>query len=218
MVSLSHRGCMTRKLSTTPAVSASSLNIKGKPSHEIIAKGIQILVQLAHRGACGCDRETGDGAGILIQIPHKFFRARMQPSLASLCRAPGDVRRRHDVSSGRAAPAPAMRGNSRTHRARRRPERSRLARYSDQRQCHRTRRSRLAALHPAALRRALRPAWRRTRSSASSTSFASGRKPKLPRSDLSQKNYFYVPSLSARTIIYKGLLLAPQIAQLLSAN
>ena len=50
------------------------VNIKGEQSHEIITKGIQILVNLTHRGACGCDPETGDGAGVLIQIPDKFFR------------------------------------------------------------------------------------------------------------------------------------------------
>ncbi len=48
-------------------------NIKGEKSHEIIEKGIQILINLTHRGSCGCDPDTGDGAGILIQIPHKFF-------------------------------------------------------------------------------------------------------------------------------------------------
>ena len=48
-------------------------SIKGEKSHDIIAKGIQVLLNLAHRGACGCDPETGDGAGVLIQIPHKFF-------------------------------------------------------------------------------------------------------------------------------------------------
>ena len=53
-------------------------NIKNEPSHEIITKGIQILVNLTHRGACGCDPETGDGAGILIQIPHKFFAKQCQ--------------------------------------------------------------------------------------------------------------------------------------------
>ena len=45
----------------------------GNKSHEIISQGIQVLLNLAHRGACGCDPETGDGAGVLIQIPHKFF-------------------------------------------------------------------------------------------------------------------------------------------------
>ena len=49
------------------------VNIQGEQSHDIILKGLQILINLAHRGACGCDAETGDGAGILIQIPHKFF-------------------------------------------------------------------------------------------------------------------------------------------------
>ena len=49
------------------------VNIKGQQSHDIILKGLQILVNLTHRGASGSDPETGDGAGILIQIPHKFF-------------------------------------------------------------------------------------------------------------------------------------------------
>ena len=48
-------------------------SIRGEKSHDIIEKGIQILINLTHRGACGCDPETGDGAGLLIQIPHKFF-------------------------------------------------------------------------------------------------------------------------------------------------
>src|SRR5436309_3169425 len=48
-------------------------SIPGHKSHDIIRKGIQVLLNLAHRGACGCDPETGDGAGVLIQIPHKFF-------------------------------------------------------------------------------------------------------------------------------------------------
>jgi glutamate synthase domain-containing protein 2/glutamate synthase domain-containing protein 1/glutamate synthase domain-containing protein 3 len=48
-------------------------SISGQKSHDIIRKGIQVLLNLAHRGACGCDAETGDGAGVLIQIPHKFF-------------------------------------------------------------------------------------------------------------------------------------------------
>src|SRR5436305_8401823 len=48
-------------------------SISGQKSHDIIRKGIQVLLNLAHRGACGCDPETGDGAGVLIQIPHNFF-------------------------------------------------------------------------------------------------------------------------------------------------
>ena len=48
-------------------------SVRGEKSHDIVLKGIQVLVNLTHRGACGCDPETGDGAGLLIQIPHRFF-------------------------------------------------------------------------------------------------------------------------------------------------
>ena len=65
------------------------VNIKGQQSHDIILKGMQILINLTHRGACGCDPETGDGAGILIQIPHKFF-ARECAKLGFTLPAPGE--------------------------------------------------------------------------------------------------------------------------------
>jgi len=51
------------------------VNICGKREHSIIEYGKQILVNLHHRGAAGADETTGDGAGILIQIPHEFFCA-----------------------------------------------------------------------------------------------------------------------------------------------
>ena len=48
-------------------------NIKGVKSHDVIEKGLQVLINLGHRGAAGADPQTGDGAGILIQMPHEFF-------------------------------------------------------------------------------------------------------------------------------------------------
>ena len=51
------------------------VNIAGKQQHSIIEYGKQILVNLHHRGAAGADETTGDGAGILFQIPHEFFHA-----------------------------------------------------------------------------------------------------------------------------------------------
>jgi glutamate synthase domain-containing protein 2/glutamate synthase domain-containing protein 1/glutamate synthase domain-containing protein 3 len=48
-------------------------NIRGVRSHEVVRKGIQIMENLTHRGACGCDPLTGDGAGILMNVPHDFF-------------------------------------------------------------------------------------------------------------------------------------------------
>jgi glutamate synthase domain-containing protein 1 len=53
-------------------------NIRGEKSHDVVAKGIQVLINLEHRGACGCDPETGDGAGFLVQIPDVFLRREMK--------------------------------------------------------------------------------------------------------------------------------------------
>ncbi len=62
-------------------------NMRGVKSHEIIETGIEVLIRLTHRGASGCDPETGDGAGILIQIPHEFLAKSVGP-LDLLCRSP----------------------------------------------------------------------------------------------------------------------------------
>ncbi|HEY6168020.1 MAG TPA: glutamate synthase large subunit [Verrucomicrobiae bacterium] len=48
-------------------------HLKGQRSHSIVEQGLEILHNLDHRGACGCEVNTGDGAGILIQMPHKFL-------------------------------------------------------------------------------------------------------------------------------------------------
>ncbi len=52
------------------------VNIKGKKSHQLVTDALQILINLDHRGACGCETNTGDGAGILLQIPHEFLTAK----------------------------------------------------------------------------------------------------------------------------------------------
>ena len=51
------------------------VHAKGKRSHDIVGKALQVLINLEHRGACGCEANTGDGAGILMQIPDGFLRA-----------------------------------------------------------------------------------------------------------------------------------------------
>ncbi|MFB0907157.1 MAG: glutamate synthase subunit alpha, partial [Spirosomataceae bacterium] len=48
-------------------------HLKGRKSHKIVEDAIKMLERMDHRGACGCDPDTGDGAGMLIQIPHEFF-------------------------------------------------------------------------------------------------------------------------------------------------
>ncbi len=59
--------------------------VDGTPSHDVVRKGLQILKDLDHRGACSCDETTGDGAGILVQLPHEFLASEV-PTLPD----PGD--------------------------------------------------------------------------------------------------------------------------------
>jgi glutamate synthase (NADPH/NADH) large chain len=49
-------------------------HIKGKPSHQIVSDALTILINMDHRGACGCEPNTGDGAGILVGMPDRFVR------------------------------------------------------------------------------------------------------------------------------------------------
>jgi glutamate synthase domain-containing protein 2/glutamate synthase domain-containing protein 1/glutamate synthase domain-containing protein 3 len=50
------------------------VHIKGQKSHGIVRQALKVLVNLQHRGACGCDVNTGDGAGILLQMPDRFLK------------------------------------------------------------------------------------------------------------------------------------------------
>jgi glutamate synthase domain-containing protein 1 len=53
----------------------SSSTSRAAKSHAIVRRRLQVLINLLHRGACGCEPNTGDGAGILLQIPDTFFRS-----------------------------------------------------------------------------------------------------------------------------------------------
>ena len=68
-----NRACTIRSSSTTPAASVSSSTSKAEnPTRSSVRPAI--LLNLDHRGACGCEANTGDGAGILIQMPHEFLK------------------------------------------------------------------------------------------------------------------------------------------------
>ena len=49
------------------------VNIKGRKSHQIVSQSLTILNNMSHRGGAGYERNSGDGAGVLTQIPHRFF-------------------------------------------------------------------------------------------------------------------------------------------------
>src|SRR3546814_5102870 len=48
-------------------------HLKGRKSHRLVDDALHMLKRMNHRGACGCEENTGDGAGILIQMPHEFL-------------------------------------------------------------------------------------------------------------------------------------------------
>ncbi|HEV7535402.1 MAG TPA: glutamate synthase central domain-containing protein, partial [Acidimicrobiia bacterium] len=78
--------------------------LDGLPSHEAIRRGLTALANMEHRGAEGADADTGDGAGMLVQIPDRFFRAVADFPLpeagryaVAVCFLPTDDRRRQTL-------------------------------------------------------------------------------------------------------------------------
>ncbi len=102
-------------------------NINNLKSHKIIADGLSILRNLEHRGAVGADPKAGDGAGVLIQIPHAFFAGQAAAARLRAAGAP-DLRRRLPVHAARAHLPPGYRAHLVGDGARGRAEGSRLAR------------------------------------------------------------------------------------------
>jgi glutamate synthase (NADPH/NADH) large chain len=182
-------------------------NIKGVRSHAIIDQGLEILKNLVHRGACGCDPETGDGAGILMQVPHEFFQREMEGRL----------------------PAPGYYGVGQIFLPRDRTERAIVEAVvrkvtEDEGQVFLgwrevpTDNTKIGAVS-----RSVEPVIKQ---------FFIGRSPNvrdqeaferqlyvirktifrvLETKNLREWSYFYICSLSTRTVVYKGLLLAHQI-------
>ena len=186
-------------------------SIAGCKSHDIVLKGIQILENLVHRGACGCDPQTGDGAGILIQIPHSFFERECADLRFTLPAAgaygvgmvflPVDPHQRIlcegvlekiiteeglTVLGWRDTP---INGNMI----------GRVAR-NTQPYIEQIFVSGAPDMDQDALERKLYVV-RKTAEHA------------IAESRLEEKDFFYIPSFSTRTIVYKGLLLAPQITE-----
>ncbi|KAJ6672830.1 GLUTAMATE SYNTHASE 1 [NADH] CHLOROPLASTIC [Salix viminalis] len=74
-VSLRSRlGFMTRRLIRIRVGLGLWLNYQGKNSRKTVNDALEMLVRMAHRGACGCETNTGDGAGILVALPHDFYK------------------------------------------------------------------------------------------------------------------------------------------------
>jgi glutamate synthase domain-containing protein 2/glutamate synthase domain-containing protein 1/glutamate synthase domain-containing protein 3 len=188
-------------------------HIKGRRAHDIVAQGLKILENLDHRGAVGADKLMGDGAGILIQIPDEFYRAEMaaqgielpppgeygvgmiflpkehasrlacQQELERAVRAEGQV-----LLGWRDVPVDREMPMSPTVRAKEPVIRQIfIGRGAD-------------VIVPDALERKLY-VIRKTASAA------------IQALKLTHSREYYVPSMSCRTVIYKGLLLANQVGR-----
>ena len=87
-------------------------HLKNRKSHDVLLKGLQILVDLDHRGATGADALLGDGCGVLTQIPHGFFAAECA-KLDSRCPSPASPASGSTSCRGTSKPARRRRSSSR---------------------------------------------------------------------------------------------------------
>jgi len=192
------------------------VHVKGVRSHSIVKQALQLLVNLLHRGACGCEVNTGDGAGIIIQMPDKFLRKQAK-NLGITLPAPGEygagcVFLPRDPSARATIEALIQRIV--------REEGQTLLGWRDLPTDDRLVGASAAAVEP--YFKQVFIGRGKVRSSQTDERAAFERKlyvirkriehavDKLPISS-TDKKYFYVPSLSANTLIYKGMLIADQI-------
>ena len=182
----------------------------GRRSHSIVDQAVQVLLNLEHRGACGCEKNTGDGAGILMQMPHAF--------LADVC-----------GEAGFTLPGPGSYGAGLVFLPTAAADRRRCEEIVERTAAEecvgflgwRTVPTDNGSLGATA--RAGEPVMRQAffaRPDALEDDLAYERKLYVLRrrienavraSDIPGKGLFYVPSLSHRTLVYKGMLIAPQL-------
>ncbi len=182
----------------------------GRKSHAIVAQAIQVLLNLEHRGACGCEKNTGDGAGILLQMPHAFLaeecdkldivlpdQGRYAAGLVFLPNDPADRRRCEELFEKTATEECVAVLGWRT------PPTDNSSLGTTARAGEPVMRQVFVSRPPAieddlAYERKLYVLRRRVENA-------------VRESGAAGKGMFYVPSLSHRTLVYKGMLIAPQL-------
>jgi glutamate synthase (ferredoxin) len=189
------------------------VDLHARPSHDIVQHAIQVLLNLEHRGACGCEVNTGDGAGILLQVPDSFLRQecdrlnfglppRGRYGVGMVFLPRDEEQRRHcealfaqaikeqghallgwrDVPTDNALLGPTARAAEPVIRQVFIGCQESNLRTTDRR----------------AFERALYVIRRRVENAVRQT-------------DMPEQSAFYVPSLSSRTLVYKGMLSSPQL-------
>jgi glutamate synthase (ferredoxin) len=186
------------------------VDVKGRKSHAVVSQALTVLKNLLHRGACGCEVNTGDGAGILIQMPHAFLV-------------------RECATLGIALPAPGHYGAGLVFLPRDPAERAKCQAILEQIVAEEGQRvlgwrevpNDDSPVGPSA--RSVEPLFKQIfigRAATLPDRAAFERKLYVIRkraehavrnSTLEERRYFYLPGLSANTLIYKGMLSADQI-------
>ena len=186
------------------------VDIKGRRSHAIVSQALEVLKNLLHRGACGCEVNTGDGAGILIQMPHAFL-LRECGRLGIPLPGPGHYGAGLVFLPRDPAQAAAC---ERILEDMVREEGQTVLGWRDVP-------TDSSAVGPSA--RAVEPRFRQIfvgraegvpdRAAFERKLFVIRKRTEhaVGRSGLAERKFFYVPSLSANTLIYKGMLSADQI-------
>jgi glutamate synthase domain-containing protein 2/glutamate synthase domain-containing protein 1/glutamate synthase domain-containing protein 3 len=182
----------------------------GKRSHSIVEQGVQVLLNLEHRGACGCEKNTGDGAGILMQMPHRFLAEECDKIGITLPAAgrygagivflPRDAKGRADcqaiwtrLAAEEGVPVLGWRDLPTDNRM---LGPTAVAAEPAMRQVFVARPEELE--DDDAFERRLYVLRRRVEKA-------------VDAADIADKAMFYVPSFSHRTLVYKGMLIAPQL-------
>ncbi|HYE98376.1 MAG TPA: glutamate synthase large subunit, partial [Planctomycetota bacterium] len=182
-------------------------DLQARKSHQIVLQALRALVNLDHRGACGCEANTGDGAGILLQMPHRFFEKRSGLALPAygeygvgMLFLPREEASRREceaiVERTVAAEGQKVLGWRTVPTDNRDLGPTAKAGEPAVRQVFIGRGPGLA--DPAAFERKLYVIRRRIENA-------------VKASPIPSRGFFYIPSLSHKTIVYKGMLRAPQV-------
>jgi glutamate synthase (ferredoxin) len=193
------------------------VDLKARKSHDLVQKALQILMNLEHRGACGCERNTGDGAGILLQTPDRFLRQECEKLGIIL---PGQA----DYGVGMVFLPTDLGDRQRCERICEtivREEGQMVAGWRDVPTDNSSLGPTAKAAQPVIRQLFIRTPERSDKTrSVGDDPLSFERKLYVIRkraekavkdSGISQRRMFYLPSLSAKTIVYKGMLNSPQI-------
>jgi glutamate synthase domain-containing protein 2/glutamate synthase domain-containing protein 1/glutamate synthase domain-containing protein 3 len=185
-------------------------NVRGEKSHDVVERGIRVLENLEHRGACGCDPDSGDGAGLLVQIPDAFLRRELAKQKIAL------------PEPGQYAVAMVFVSQDASAAARQ----AELFEQAVAAEGQRVIGWREVPSHPETIGRLARASAPRVRQlfvaaqgAAASDREAFERKlyvirrvaEKAVLAEHAGKHFFYVPSCSSRTLVYTGMLVPRQI-------